>query len=385
MKRLFSFTFTVLFAFILPCFSQGQVMVDGMRDAAYAQVAVQTNQTQFGDANMDNDFQGSELDAMYVAFEGSRMFIMLTGNLEGNFNKLEVFFDTVAGGENVLSSIPQYDFFPVDNLWNSQLLGGPISQNPGFTLDSGFNVDYHLFVRRGFIGKEPFNVLDVDFVNRMGGGTAMVPGNANRADFDFDLQTGSGAIAPGDLGPNASGAAIANNISFALNNTNGAGVGGYDANNPVGADPVAAAAVTTGIEFSIDVADLGLNPNQAATIRVMACVNNSDHRYLSNQFLPGLPIPTANLGGDNNGGFISDCGLVNVAILAGNQFANIAFPGMGILVGDVNCDGVISLLDVAPFVDRVINGPFDPKADINGDLVVDLLDIGPFVALLTSP
>ena len=56
--------------------------------------------------------------------------------------------------------------------------------------------------------------------------------------------------------------------------------------------------------------------------------------------------------------------------------------GGGLLLGDVNCDGVIDLLDVAPFVDLIISGGFDPKADINGDGMVDLLDIAPFVDLL---
>ena len=55
-----------------------------------------------------------------------------------------------------------------------------------------------------------------------------------------------------------------------------------------------------------------------------------------------------------------------------------------ILIGDVNCDGNIDLLDVGPFVDAIIAGVFDPKADINGDGMVDLLDVGPFVTILTG-
>ncbi len=55
-----------------------------------------------------------------------------------------------------------------------------------------------------------------------------------------------------------------------------------------------------------------------------------------------------------------------------------------ILVGDVNCDGVIDLMDVAPFVELITSGQFSDKADINGDLVVDLSDVAPFVSLLTG-
>ena len=54
------------------------------------------------------------------------------------------------------------------------------------------------------------------------------------------------------------------------------------------------------------------------------------------------------------------------------------------LLGDVNCDGVVTLLDVGPFVDAITSGIFNPKADINGDGTVDLLDIDPFVNILTG-
>ena len=53
-----------------------------------------------------------------------------------------------------------------------------------------------------------------------------------------------------------------------------------------------------------------------------------------------------------------------------------------IILGDVNCDGEVNLLDVAPFVDLIIGSGFLDKADINGDGSVDLLDVGPFVDLL---
>ena len=54
------------------------------------------------------------------------------------------------------------------------------------------------------------------------------------------------------------------------------------------------------------------------------------------------------------------------------------------VLGDVNCDGAIDLLDVAPFVELLVNGQFSDKADINGDGSVDLLDIDPFVVLLSA-
>ena len=54
------------------------------------------------------------------------------------------------------------------------------------------------------------------------------------------------------------------------------------------------------------------------------------------------------------------------------------------LLGDINGDGDINLLDVGPFVELLVNGGFQPEADINQDGEVDLLDVGPFVDLLTG-
>ncbi len=54
------------------------------------------------------------------------------------------------------------------------------------------------------------------------------------------------------------------------------------------------------------------------------------------------------------------------------------------LLGDINRDGIVNLLDVDPLVELLSSGDYDKAADINGDGNVDLLDIDPFIALLTS-
>ncbi len=54
------------------------------------------------------------------------------------------------------------------------------------------------------------------------------------------------------------------------------------------------------------------------------------------------------------------------------------------ILGDINGDGIVSLLDVAPFVALLTSGEFNPAADINQDGVVSLLDVAPFVSLLTG-
>ena len=74
----------------------------------------------------------------------------------------------------------------------------------------------------------------------------------------------------------------------------------------------------------------------------------------------GVRVDNVSLTGDPNAG--SDCGLL----------------------GDVNGDGIVNLLDIQPFVEALTTGAFVPPADINLDGVVNLLDVQPFVELLSG-
>ena len=55
-----------------------------------------------------------------------------------------------------------------------------------------------------------------------------------------------------------------------------------------------------------------------------------------------------------------------------------------LILGDVNGDGSVNLLDVQPFVELLTSGGYQAEADINQDGVVNLLDVGPFVELLSG-
>lgn len=283
--------------------------VDGTRDAVYgAPIAVQSVNTQFGDASPPGNLGGSELDAAYARIAGGRLYLLLTGNHEPNFNKLDVFIDSRAGGENTLSGTPAYDFFN-GSIWTSQNM-------VEMSFDAGFAADYHLFSRWGF-GPTPY---EADFVNRQGGGSAQVPGSHGNGTPAIGLIS-SGTILAGNVGPNASGSALTQDLLYAINDNNAGGViGGTGA-----ADPVAAAAVMTGMEFSIALADLG-NPADGEVIKIAAMFNNGDHNYLSNQFLGGLPAPQGNLGGDGDGGFTGTLSGVNLNNFAGLQFFTVTVP-----------------------------------------------------------
>jgi len=262
-------------------------VLDGTRDVSYGSaVAVQTVETQFG----DND---SELDAAYATVEGGILYLMLTGNLESNFNRLNIFIDSHAGGQNVIqNNANNGGTNPENDNW--------AGKHAGMTFDSGFEADYMLSLRNGNFGGNRF---DVDYAV-VGGGL----GNFLAATDVFGGTT---------TGSNAS--ALANGIGVAFNNSNAAGIlGGTGA-----ANQAAALAVATGIELAIPLSAIG-NPN--TVFKISAMVNGSNHDYLSNQFLGGLPAGTGNLGGDGAGGFTGSLSGIDLNQFAGSQYFRVAVP-----------------------------------------------------------
>jgi MYXO-CTERM domain-containing protein len=295
MKRVFGIL--IVAAIATPASAQ---VVDGTKDAGYgAALAVQTVDTQFGDANPNG---GSELDAGYALISGGRLNLMLTGNIEANFNKLEIFIDSKAGGQSVFDSSGNDGAGAMD----------------GLVFDAGFTADYHIIVRRG--NDQGNDKLDIDFANLV----------AQSASGYLDVIGGSTGAGSTGTGVNASP------IDVAYDNSNTAGVGGGTG----AANQAAAAAVTTGLELSIALSDLGYAGGQ---ICIMAGQNNQGHNFWSNQFLGGLPqglmngggagTGTGNLGGDGNGNF-NGSGAVNMTNFAGDQFfCVVPEPTSGLLAG----------------------------------------------------
>jgi hypothetical protein len=119
--------------------------IDGVRDASYVQLALQGNQTGFGD-NSDSSVEtagGSELDGLYAVESGGVLYIFLAGNLESNFNKLEVFFDTETGGQNKLrGDNPDIDFNGLNRM-------GDDGSDNGMIFDAGFTADYYFTCTNG--------------------------------------------------------------------------------------------------------------------------------------------------------------------------------------------------------------------------------------------
>ncbi len=63
---------------------------------------------------------------------------------------------------------------------------------------------------------------------------------------------------------------------------------------------------------------------------------------------------------------------------------NITITVPDILLGDVNGDGEVNGLDVDPFIDVLLSGPYQPEADMNEDQVVNGLDVDPFVSAVVG-
>lgn len=264
-----------LFAVLLGGTAAQAQTIDGTRDASYpTALAVQTNSTGFGDSNTGSPTQanGDELDNIHAQIVGSDLYLFIGGNLQTNFNKLELFFDTKTGGQNVLRND------------NPNVDGNGLNRMAGLKFDAGFESDYFLMVTAGTnqvfvsVAETPTN----------GGGGGIYSGG------------GTGLTHMVNFSPTGT-----NNGEVSLDNSNVAGVSSSAVGSP--------AAVATGIEFRIPLAALGLTPG-SGNFRLAAFTNGGNHAYLANQTLGGLPFGTGNL---------ADPATVDFSAQAGDQFVTI--------------------------------------------------------------
>ena len=257
--------------------------IDGTLDQSYgAPLSLQTVQTQFGD-------NFNELNAGYAIIDDGNLYLMLTGNMEANFNNWNIFIDSVPGGQNVLD--PDTN----NGGTNPPNASGWAQSYAGFTFDSGFEADFLLTAQRGDLNSGGLFNLDI---TRIGGGA-------------------SGFTAFSDIFNGANeGSVTVGNFEVGFDNSNVAGVTGGTA----AADQSAAAAVSTGLELKIPLSEIG---NPTGEIKISAMINNGDHNFLSNQFLGGLAAPQGNLGGDGSGSFTRVVGAIDLNNFAGEQFFRV--------------------------------------------------------------
>ncbi len=241
-----------------------------------------TDATQFGDNdNPDCDWSsGSEIDGVYGLVQDGVLYLMVAGNMETNWNKIELFFDGVDGGQNKLrGDNPDVDFNGLNRM-------GDDGSGNGMIFDQPFEADRYITVAQGDQGAGDHQVhANWAEVLTDGGGIGRYLGN-NEACSD-------GVLNDGD---NPDG------IMIASNNSNTEGVTGDD---PSGAD-----LVDTGMEFAIPLSALG---NPTGDIRVFVAVNGGGHDYLSNQVA----------GGVDGAGNLAEPRDVDFGLVNGDQFVTV--------------------------------------------------------------
>jgi len=326
----------------------------------------------------------SYLDVDEGPVVSGRLYIFIGGNMESNYNKLSLFIDSQPGGQNVLRN---------DNV---DISFNGLNRQSDLVWDTGFAPDHWLNVNNGLNGGsgnlenftdsaalrtdgpvfDPFFGLLADYGSYSGGDLTDGQGNpvgspVEVIDFSgprFDEQDGflaalyanyaprtstevgldilDGTLPSGSLPP-------AGLIQVSIDNSNVAGVTAADAAVP---SVAGAGAVNTGIEISIDLAELGWDGMQ--DILLGGYITDGGFGFVSNQVLGGLPdaeAPAANLGEVHN---------VNFTLIAGDQFINLSAPAnpgcnaadLAVPYGDLDFSDVIAFLTAF--------GSMQPAADL---------------------
>ena len=291
----------------LPPFSN--IIIDGIADEAYGcPVAVQQIATQFGNnvqTNLQNNAGGSELDAAYGLVKDGVLYLVFAGNLENNFNRLDMFFMTGPGGLNSLTNVNPgangVDFNHLNNPMGATTNG----HGPGLTFDPGFAPNYFMDANNG---GTPFK-LYVDYAQLWPGGTNSLGVATN------GYQLGTTGSTNGTL----SGGTNPFGIQATINNSNTNGVDGGTCNTNAAALPEAplAATVRSGFELAIPLTALG---SPTGAIAICAFISSGDDTFLSNQILGPVGSNTPTVFCEGNLGGVTNTAAMNLGNFPGQHF-----------------------------------------------------------------
>ncbi len=308
--------------------TMAQITVDGTCEEGYGNPkAAQVVHTGFGNATdgVNSYANGSELDAAYIRLDAVNgyLYVFMAGNLESNFNKLDIFIDSVPGeGQNELrSDNADIDFNGLNKMGRDDVNG-----YAGLKFDAGFAADFCLMTTLG--GDPVTQYANIAQVLTSGGGVGAYIGNGT-----FSGPTGVNLLDDQVYG-----------CQLSISNANTGGVSGDSAN------PGSGCGVVTGIEMKIPLALLAWDGS--SDIKVCAFINGNGHDYVSNQVLGSLPIGSGNLGGDGVGGYLGgNYGAlrgVDFAAIPGDQFFSaFGADACGCCFGDLDGSGEVDSGDVA--------------------------------------
>lgn len=321
---------------------------------------------------------GSEINNMrvYIDEPNNKLWVFIAGNMEGNYNKLVMFFDSQPGGQNViLDTNVDISFNALNNMSN-------------ITFDDGFEADYWIDFNQGVDGGtgalqrfadaatmrtegaliDPFFGVIVDYGSFDGGNIADFP-EVPFAGPRIDIQDGSLGSLFANYGPRLSQLdpmnPVPNLVQIAIDNSNVAGV--------TDSSTAGAASVNTGIELCIDLDELGWDGAQ--DILMAGWIANSGFDFLSNQVLGGLPSAD-NIGPrDADGDGTND---LDFNAIDGTQFVNLTNPDVPSCPADLTGDGMLNFFDVSAFLTAY--NAMDPVADFNDDSMFNFFDVSAFLS-----
>ena len=336
---------------------------------------------------------GSEIDGIFSKIESGKLYILVTGNVNTNFAKLNLFFDCQPGGQNRLRGStaagqgyvgnPDIDFNGLNRLGADTLItdefGNPAPGN-GLKFDAGFEADYWMVCTNGPRATANSGLIEVyanaavlrtagmrqDFLGRAQDYGAYDGGRKYPSNFPMDFDGplfdafASAANIFCNFAPRTCTAQAANGqqpipflIRMAIDNSNVGGVTPTDA--------AGAGAVTTGAEIEIALSELidggwdGVSP-----IRVAGFISNEGpgltgdrYAHVANQVIGGLPL-TAGQAAD-----LGEPRSIDLSAVAGNQFVVLTPTGpvqcgpadLGSTGGVAGHDGVLNNNDFVVFID----------------------------------
>ena len=298
--------------------ASGQITVNGSLDPAFGgPLAYGQEPAGFGDATTvdPNDPKsyatGSEIDATYATVQNNTLYLFFAGNLRGqgppdttypSEDQLDIFIQTGTGGQNQLATNTLTGGASPSGY--NRLTGTSTGANRGLQFDAGFAPNY-------FFAMQEFD----------GGATDAVNQDSNIYMNYANLNTGASGYL-GAANPGIGTLTGSNNLGIeaTLDDSN---VGGVTATSVP--SQAALAAVGTGMEYAIPLADITEAGQTLSTIEITAMVATHGQDYISNQVVglqPGYPAAD----GNGNLGDPTYAGGTNFNNDPGQQFVTVSVP-----------------------------------------------------------